>query len=103
MTNEMTQEEQKRQYEEARKRGWDAQRDIQEAERQDVLSAGPEVRVGSRTVSSTKFLEAIADIELENTIKLNPNTTPEHKQWALGVLERIRESEAKSRKKKKKN
>lgn len=94
----MSPEEQKRAYDEARRRGWDASQDIQEAIRQDHRDGS----IAPRTVSSTQLLEAIADIELENSIKLNPNTSPEHKEWALAALERIRKSEAKNRELKKK-
>lgn len=92
-TDNLGKEEQQRLYDQARLRGSQAGNDLEQACVEDV-------NIGIRTVSSTPLLSAIHDIEAEETIMLNPNTTPEHKKEMMEILERIRASEARKRRKK---
>ena len=86
-TKGLDKDDQQRLYDQAWHRGFGAGNDLNQAYIEDI-------NIGTRTVSSTPLLEAIHDVSLKETIKLNPNTSPEHKAQMMKILERIRESEA---------
>lgn len=96
-TSNLSYEEQKKLYDQAWQRGWSARNSMEQniVERQEGF-------LGKKSVSTMRFLEGTFDTEAESIVKLNPNTTPEHKAQMMEILERIRESEAKSRKKRRK-